>query len=1024
MAKSKKPPKQNAENAPSLEQVLAQSITSSAMPGSVHKVAEPTKDELNQSISHKKSSAAQPVETLDRYRAKRNAGATPEPMASVAVHHAAAADGATASEPQPVLPRAPDRNQPSPQRAAASDQVPAATRNAAAAPEPSAAPGNNVVTSDTPRVATVRTFVVHEHHATQKHFDLRLEIDGVLISWAVPHGPSMNPDEKRLAIKVEAHPLEYANFEAVIPPGNYGAGPMICWDRGRFVPEGDPAVGLVDGEIKFALWGYKLRGNFTLVHTGKARHGVPSRASAPPPNQWLLIKKRDDAAAAAGGAPLSPRSVLSGLTVTELALANEQNAKRVAALHARGLPRGTPALPTLVPMLCATATAPFSSPDWVFELKYDGYRALAHAGAGVGELRYRSKQVATPRFPEIASALRALPYPDMILDGELVVLDAGGRPDFHKLAGRAQLARTSEIARAAVATPVTYMVFDLLSVAGYDLRGLPLLDRKQLLRELLPPLGPLAYADHVPAQGEAMLRAVVAQGLEGIVAKRAAAPYRGARHPDWQKIKRDPEADFVICGYTPPKGSRVGFGALHLCVWTPTGWLWAGKVGTGFDDKLLLALHAQLQNAARWHPTFARPEGSNDAVWIEPSLVCRVRYREWPSEHALRFPVFDRLRDDVAPEACTMPARSTAQWEPLPAASATEAAQPGPQGTTRPSTHAAGNAAHALPHAPHSETENDSPAFTPTLVTDAPTRELRLSNPKKVYWPATDTAPAITKGELIQYYRDIAPWILPYLAQRPTVLTRYPDGIEGHWFYQKDMPEWTPPWLRTVNLWSDHSSREVHYLLVDDADGLAYLANLGSIPVHVWASTAEQLENPDWTIIDLDPKGAPREHVVPLALAIHALCEDLDIAHYVKTSGQTGLHILIPLAKQFTFEQARTFALILASIIEQRHPEMCTTQRNPKARGGRVYLDWGQNAHGQLLVAPFSVRPVPGAPVSMPLHWHEVTPQLVATQFHLHNAKARMDALGADPCLPVLSQRQDLTAAILRLERLLQRPRN
>jgi bifunctional non-homologous end joining protein LigD len=820
-----------------------------------------------------------------------------------------------------------------------------------------------------------RMFVIHQHDATRMHWDLRLEIDGVLCSWAVPKPPSLDPDDKRLAVKVENHPLDYVHFEAVIPDGNYGAGPMIAWDRGLFRPLVDPAQGLVDGEIKFELYGYKLRGAFTLVHTGKGRRG---RQSGRGSNDWLLIKKRDAAAEAflAAGQPLSAASVLSGLTVDELAAGAPRHRAWLAELAELGAPRRAVPLAGLELMLCQTAEAAFSSPDWVFELKYDGFRLVSAGGAGLAQLRYRSGQDPTARYPELTSALRALPVPGLVLDGEIVMLDDQGRPDFHQLAARAQVHRAPEIERAALAAPVTYMVFDLLAAAGYDLRGLPLLVRKRLLERVIPAVGPLKYAEHIPAQGEALLAQVVARGLEGVVAKRAASPYRPTRSRDWQKMKRDPEGDFAVCGVTPPKQSRAGFGALHLCVRDDDRWVWAGKVGSGFDDALLVALKAELDQQPTWKPTFPRPEGSADARWIEPGLVVQVRYREWAEGSSLRFPVFVRLRRDKTAAECTMPARHTGE---------ADAAAPA-----------------------------DEPAPAEVVPGEAPARELRLTNLGKVFWKAE----GITKGDLIDYYRAIAPHILPYLADRPTVLTRYPDGIDGEMFYQKDMPPWVPPWLRTTTLWSEHSQREIHYVLIDDADGLAYIANLGSIPIHAWASRVASLAKPDWAIVDLDPKNAPRAHVVPLARAIHALCDAAGLPNYVKTSGQTGLHVLIPLGGQCTFEQARTLAYLIGLLIERQHPDMATTARNPAARHGRVYLDWGQNAHGQLLVAPFSVRPVGGAPVSMPLTWDEVVPELDAKQFHLRNALDRVTTWPGDPCLPVLTERPDLAAALTRLDEL------
>jgi len=813
-------------------------------------------------------------------------------------------------------------------------------------------------------------FVVHQHDATRMHWDLRLEIDGVLCSWAVPKEPSLDPEDKRLAVKVENHPLEYVHFEAVIPAGNYGAGPMICWDRGLFRPLIDPAQGLIDGEIKFELWGYKLCGAFTLVHTGKGTRGKFSGRGS---NHWLLIKKRDPSAEQflARGKPLSDASVLSGLTIDELDARAPRHQAVVAALGEAKVPKRAVTLGSIEPMLCQTAEQAFSSKDWIYELKYDGFRMMAHGGAGQAKLRYRSGLDPTDRYPEITSAVRALPIPDLLLDGEIVALDAEGKPDFHKLSFRGQMHRTSEISRAALAQPVTYMVFDLLAAGGHDLRGVPLIERKTLLEKILPKLGPLRFSEHIAEHGEALLEQVVARGMEGVVAKKANSPYRSKRSPDWLKMKSDPEADFAVCGFTPPKGTRTGLGSLHLCVRVDSQWVWAGKVGSGLDDALLVKLTAELSAKPRWKPTFPRPKGEGDAIWIEPELVVQVRYREWPEDSSLRFPVFERLRRDKSPMECTMPMRRTGQIK-----------EPGPGDSME-------------------------------LVVDSQVRELRLSNPKKVFWKEEQ----ITKGDLIEYYRAVAPHLLPYLKDRPTVLTRYPDGIDGNMFYQKDMPDWVPPWLRTVTLWSEHSQREIHYVLLDDEDGLAFVANLASIPIHAWASRIADLERPDWTIIDLDPKNAPREHVVPLALAIHRLCEAIGLPNYVKTSGQSGLHVLIPLGGQCTFDQARTLAYLIGLIIERQHPDMATTLRNPQARGGRVYLDWGQNAHGQLLVAPYSVRPVAGAPVSMPLTWDEVVPELDAKQFHIRNALDRISSWQVDPVAAVLETRPDLQAALSALEK-------
>ncbi len=815
-------------------------------------------------------------------------------------------------------------------------------------------------------------YVVHEHSATRHHWDLRLEIDGILCSWAVPKVPSMDPDDKRLAVKVENHPLEYVDFEAVIPPGNYGAGPMIVWDRGQFVPLIDLRDGLKDGEIKFELHGYKLRGAFTLVHTGKHRRG---RGGGKGSDEWLLIKKRDDHAEAflAAGAPLPATSILSGLTVEELGEGASRVHQLCHDLAELEVPARAITPSSFKPMLCQSADAGFTDPGWLFELKYDGYRLVAFGGAGQAVLRYRSGLDATARFPEISAALRALPCSGVVLDGEVVVADAEGKPRFHLLQQRAGLNRASEVQRAAGMLPATYFCFDLLGCDGKDLRGLPLIARKALAKRLLPPVGPMRWADHVDTEGEALLELVSAQGLEGIVAKRRDSIYKGTRSPDWLKIKIDPDWDFAICGYTAPKGSRTGLGALYLCLRDGDAWVYSGKVGTGLDEHELAALRAQLDAMPKWKPSFPLPERSPGARWVEPRLVCTVRYREWIDGDAgrvPRHPVFLGLRDDKPVDDCVI--------------------------------------------APAEDRVADAPAAAAALQTDPDQRKLQLTNLTKVFWPEH----GYTKGDLIAYYRAIAPWILPYLKDRPTVMTRFPDGIHGKSFYQKDLPGWVPPWLRTIATFSEHSDREIHYVMVDDADGLAYLANLGSIPLHVWASRAPELDRPDWTIIDLDPKGAPREWVVPLALACHDVLEAIGLPNLVKTSGQTGLHILVPLGGQCDHDQARMLAYLVAMVVEHRHRDMATTNRNPRARGGRVYLDWGQNARGQLLVSPFSVRPVVGANVSMPLIWDEVVPGLDPGRFTITNALARMEARGDDPVRSVLTLRPDLVSALERLQAL------
>jgi bifunctional non-homologous end joining protein LigD len=819
-------------------------------------------------------------------------------------------------------------------------------------------------------------FVVHMHAARRLHWDLRLELDGVLASWAVPKGPSPDRADKRLAVRVEDHPLEYGDFEGVIPQGNYGAGAVIVWDRGRWAPVEDPHEGLRRGKLLFDLYGYKLRGRWTLVKLAKGD------------KDWLLIKERDAYVAPASGLP--PQSVLSGLTVEELSAGLDRAGPVVRTLERLRAPRRAVSLAAAAPMLAAARERPFSKPGWVFEPKLDGYRIRAGREGGAPRLLTRNGHDLAAAFPEVARAVAALPYEGFVLDGELVVPDAAGRPSFERLQDRAGLRRTLEVRRAALESPAVLYVFDLLAFAGYDLRPLPLLRRKALLERLVPPLGPIRYLEHVATDGAALYERVVALGLEGIVAKKADAPYRAGRSPHWLKVRADRTAEFVVVGFTRPRGARgargaggaggaqgapgarAGFGALDLGAYTNGTLVYAGRVGTGFTAAQLAAVRSRLERSVRPTPAVAGPVPRDPGhTWVDPVLVAEIRYKERTAGGLLRHPVFLRFRDDKRPQDCEL------EWRGAPPAAA-----PAP-----------------------------APAPGPVPLRSAP-RSVELSNLDKVFWPDE----GYTKGDLIAYYRAISPWLLPYLADRPVVLTRFPDGIAGKSFFQKDAPPYVPAWLRTERMWSEETQREIDYFVCDDLASLLYLINLGTIPLHVWGSRVATLERPDWCILDLDPKDAPFAHVVAVARAAKRLCDAIGLPCFVKTSGSTGLHLLLPLGRQCTFEQARALGGLLARVIAAELPAIATVARQVGKRGARVYLDYVQNGHGRLLVAPFSARPLPGAPVSMPLAWKEVTPRLDIRRFTIETAPGRMRRLGADPLRPVLDLRPDLVRILGQLE--------
>ncbi len=804
--------------------------------------------------------------------------------------------------------------------------------------------------------------MVQKHHASSLHWDLRLEMEGVLVSWAVPRGPSPNQADKRLAVHVEDHPLEYADFEGVIPEGSYGAGPSIVWDRGRWTPVGDPDEGMRSGKLLFDLHGYKLRGRWTLV---KTKGGAD--------NHWLLIKERDRYMNPEGGTEGYPDdSILSGLTVDALGRGGDFGRalrERCRAAGAVPLAEGA-AMPK--PMLTDTREEAFSDPEWIFEIKYDGYRMMGRlegrgAGRGRAHLVSRAGNDLTRTFPEVAAALAHLPYRGLVVDGEVVVNDKGGIPRFGLIQRRGRLRRGSDIARAAAALPATWYLFDLLAFEGLDLCRLPLIERKAILREVLPTTGPLRYADHIRGRGEAMFRSAVAMELEGIVAKRADSVYAEGRSRSWVRVRVVKSDDFVIHGFTEAAVDGSGFGALHLARRDGDSFLYAGRVGTGFNAQMQRDLGGRLRALpAGAPPRSAELAGPGRHIWVEPELVAEVRYREVTEGGLLRHPSFLRLRDDKRPEECV----------------------------------GDGEAILRKADPPDSGADADM----------AGERIVHITNPGKIFWPEE----GYRKEDLIDYYRRIGPWILPWLRDRPVVLTRYPDGIHGKSFFQKNAPEFAPDWIRRARLYGEGTERELDYFVADCPAALLYLANSASIPLHIWQSRMANLARPDFCVLDLDPGNAPFAHAVQIALFLRDLCRQIELPAFVKTSGSTGLHLLIPLGGGASYEQSRTLGHLLALMTVRELDGIATVARRPDQREEKVYLDYLQNGHGRLIVAPFSVRPLPGAPVSMPLRWREVEAGVAIGDFTIATACERVAALG-DPTRPVLELCPDLPGSLARL---------
>jgi bifunctional non-homologous end joining protein LigD len=820
-------------------------------------------------------------------------------------------------------------------------------------------------------------FVVQKHAATRLHYDFRLAMEGVLRSWAVPKGPSLNPKDKHLAVMVEDHPIDYGDFEGVIPRGNYGAGEVIVWDRGIYQvidpPNGDAAECVRRGKLDIEMRGFKLRGAFTLVRTHMGNGAKNAKEN------WLLIKKRDQYILDEDVTQAHPRSVLSGLTIEEMRDTSKIGREISAELGKRGGKQLSGALnPMAFPLnLAKSAEHPFDGAGWLFEIKYDGVRALAVRDGEHVRIFARSGTDVTQRYPEVALAFDALPYDRFVMDGEIVALNDDGRPNFSRLQNRMHVQDPAAARKLSFSIPVIDFVFDLLAFDGFDLRAMPLQERKELLSRLIRGEGPIRYCDHIIGRGRDFFAAAAETGIEGIVAKRRDSAYRGVRTGDWMKIKCPRERNFVIGGYTDPDGSRTHFGALLLGVYESDGRLrFVGKVGTGFSGDTLKAIHEKLKPLSRDASPFRRANNGErpperGSHFVEPALVASVRFAELTDEGCVRHPSFQKLLEGTDPRECT--------WE----------AAFGDTGATLKDS----EEQSAMPR------ETDSANHS---------RNVTITHPDKVFWPAE----GYTKADLVDYYRKIARWMLPYLKDRPVMTVRYPDGIEGKSFYQKDAPEFAPEWIRTEKIYAEDTQRDIAYFIIESADALAYIANLGTIPLHIWSSRVGHLENPDWLLFDVDPKGSTTENAVHVARETIAVLKEVGLRSAIKTSGQMGIHVMIGLKPAYTYQQARDFSEIVARLVVSRLPEISTIERNVRSRKGKVYIDYLQLGYGKTIAAPYAVRPLPGAPVSSPLRASELTPKLDPGKFTIRNMMQRMKQLKKDPFMGALTDRQSLEHAL------------
>jgi bifunctional non-homologous end joining protein LigD len=848
-------------------------------------------------------------------------------------------------------------------------------------------------------------FVVQKHAALHLHYDFRLEMGGVLKSWAVPKGPSLDPKVKRLAMMVEDHPYAYRAFEGTIPVGNYGAGTVMVWDEGEY-----EAVDLIGktkaaqdkelrhqlhvGKIKFTLRGKKLKGAFALV-----------KATSRGENSWLLMKL-DDKYATPEDILLKDKSVISGKTIESLGKViapekkiTEKANKKTTAASRTATPKKTSKNKTpdkksqpikdkgvekkiplqVSPMLATLVDKPFDEAGWIYEVKWDGYRALAIMNEGEVALKSRNDKSFNEKFYPVMEALKNWRL-NAVVDGEIVVINKKGASDFGALQNWRSEADGS----------LAYYVFDILWLDGKDVTSLPLTERKEILRRLVPKEGIIRLSDNFEITGTEFFNLARQMNLEGIIAKKANSPYQpGMRTRDWLKIKTNKRQEVVIGGFTKNDDTSKEFSALLVGVYDKGKLIYTGKIGTGFTDKLQKEIMATFKPLITKQipfesqpdinkPSRFRPNPPHaTATWLKPELVGEVSFTEMTSDGIMRHPSFEGMRTD-----------KKAKDVVLESEIATDVAV--------------------------DQTKNIQPIIRPFENTDRKTflnpkeetqvreingHSLKFTNLSKLYWPEEN----ISKGDMLNYYYQVAPIILPYLKDRPQSLNRFPNGIDGKSFYQKDVTGKVPDWVQTYQYRSSDEDRDKHFMVASDEASVMHMASLGCIELNPWSSTIQKPDHPDWCIIDLDPDKNTFDQVIEAALVTKKILDDMGVACYCKTSGSTGLHIYIPLGAKYTYEESKEFARGVVKKVNLEIPAFTSMERTVAARKGKMYLDFLQNRPQATLAAPYSLRPKPGATVSMPLHWGEVKKGLKMTDFTIKNAPARIKEVG-DIFKPVLEK--------------------
>ncbi|HUR40036.1 MAG TPA: DNA ligase D [Verrucomicrobiae bacterium] len=847
-------------------------------------------------------------------------------------------------------------------------------------PAPAAAPGQGPL-----------LFVVQMHAASRLHYDFRLECDGVLKSWAVPKGPSLNPADKRMAVMTEDHPYDYGSFEGVIPPKQYGAGEVIVWDCGVYSPDEAPGgartehwyhdraqaekrirTGLAKGKLSFTLRGEKLKGSFALVRMAKD------------PKTWLLIKHKDRFASTAD-VTLDNRSPLSTLTVKEV------QARKLARRKAVDLAPAGPTTPLparIEPMLADLAADAFTDDAWAWEPKLDGYRVHAQIRDGEVRLQSRRNQNYTSAFPRLVAELRQQMADGMVIDGEIVALGPDGKPSFNALQNRVQLKTERELAEADIKVPAIFYAFDLLHFAGIDLTRRPYRDRRRYLSQCLLP-SPLVQLVPSAGDGEHLRDAALDAGFEGVIGKRKDSRYEpGKRSGAWIKVKPTRSAEFVIGGYTRGKGAREAFGALLVGWWDRGKLVYVSNVGTGFDDRMITSIRKQLDARQRKTMPFAqKPDAGAPCVWVEPEMACEVKFHEITADGHLRAPVFVRMREDVdAGDVKKIRSPRVASLD-TPAARATRDER--------------GIEEVLL--------QLDTPSKN--LILELGPHRISLSNLDRAYWPA-DAAlkqPPVTKRDLLRYFAQVSPYIVPHLADRPLTMIRMPAGIHGQRFFQKHWEQAKPDFVDTVTVYSEHNEESGEYLVCNNLPTLLWLAQNGSLELHIWhsrsklaadskvagtefATSTASLETsilnyPDYVVFDIDPyiySGQEKKGDEPelntiafekgkeVAFWLRELLGTMKLEPIVKTSGKTGLHVFVPIKRTIDFDTARHVSELVGRHLMRQHPKDITMEWSIPKRTGKIFMDYNMNVRGKTLNVAYSPRGAPGAPVSMPLTWDEL----------------------------------------------------